>query len=73
MGPAMYFRQTLTDIFSVARTASVGLGMPILDNLDLDAAADEARRRDRWTFLFVGAPLRVEGGTGSPLNPIAVF
>ena len=26
-----------------------------------------------WTFLFVGAPLRIQSGTGSPLNPIAVF
>ena len=60
-------------IFPLHELLLVGLGMPILDNLDLDAAADEARRRDRWTFLFVGAPLRVEGGTGSPLNPIAVF
>lgn len=51
----------------------VGLGMPILDNLDLDALAREAGERGRWEFLFVGAPLRVRGGTGSPLNPIAVF
>jgi kynurenine formamidase len=51
----------------------VGLGMPILDNLDLDAVAAAARERNRWEFLFVGAPLRVPGGTGSPLNPIAVF
>lgn len=51
----------------------VGLGMPILDNLDLDAVAVAAKERNRWEFLFVGAPLRVPGGTGSPLNPIAVF
>ncbi len=51
----------------------VGLGMPILDNLDLDALAREAQQRGRWEFLFVGAPLRVRGGTGSPLNPLAVF
>lgn len=51
----------------------VGLGMPILDNLDLDPVAREAVRRNRWTFLFVGAPLRVPGGTGSPLNPLAIF
>ncbi|WP_394375278.1 cyclase family protein [Stutzerimonas frequens] len=54
--------------------ALVGLGMPMLDNLDLDAASRQARDFDnRWTFLFVAAPLRVEGGTGSPLNPLAVF
>ena len=51
----------------------VGLGMPVLDNLDLDAVAAEAARRGRWEFLFVGAPLRVRGGTGSPLNPLAIF
>ena len=43
----------------------LSLGMPILDNLDLDALAREARRR--WTL-----PLR-SGGTGSPLNPLALF
>ena len=51
----------------------VGLGMPILDNLDLDAVAAAAAERDRWEFMFVGAPLRVRGGTGSPLNPLAIF
>ena len=51
----------------------VGLGMPILDNLDLDTVADIAKQYNRWTFLYVGAPLRVPGGTGSPLNPLAVF
>ena len=51
----------------------VSLGMPLLDNLDLDPLAREARQRGRWTFLFVGLPLRVPGGTGSPLNPLAIF
>lgn len=51
----------------------VGLGMPILDNLDLEGVANAAAQRKRSTFLFVGAPLRVVGGTGSPLNPLAVF
>lgn len=50
-----------------------GLGMPILDNLDLEAVAEAAAERGRSTFLFVGAPLRVLGRTGSPLNPLAVF
>ena len=38
-----------------------------------EAVAAEAARQARATFLFVGAPLRVKGGTGSPLNPLAVF
>lgn len=51
----------------------VGLGMPILDNLNLDEVAQVAAKKNRWTFLYVGAPLRVPGGTGSPLNPLAIF
>lgn len=51
----------------------VGLGMPILDNLDLDALAQASVERQRWDFLFIGVPLRVEGGTGSPMNPLAMF
>ncbi|MFK7975403.1 MAG: cyclase family protein [Halioglobus sp.] len=51
----------------------VGLGMPIFDNLDLDELATVSAREKRSTFLFTAAPLRVAGGTGSPLNPIAVF
>ena len=49
------------------------LGMPILDNLDLEAVSEAAAARKRWEFLFTAAPIRITDGTGSPLNPIAVF
>jgi len=49
------------------------MGMPLFDNLDLEALAAEAARQNRWEFLVVAAPLAVEGGTGSPLNPLAIF
>lgn len=51
----------------------VGLGMPIMDNLNLEELAAVAAQQNRVTFLFTAAPLRVTGGTGSPLNPLAVF
>ncbi|MDP6536836.1 MAG: cyclase family protein [Gammaproteobacteria bacterium] len=51
----------------------VGLGMPILDNLVLDPLAAAVREKNRFEFLLVGSPLRVEGGTGSPMNPLALF
>lgn len=51
----------------------VAMGTPIFDNLDLEAVAVEASRQNRWEFLFTTAPLKIEGGTGSPLNPIATF
>lgn len=51
----------------------VAMGTPIFDNLDLEALASEAKAQNRWEFLFTTAPLKIEGGTGSPLNPIATF
>lgn len=47
--------------------------MPVLDTMDLTAASEKAAELDRWEFLLMAAPLRVEGGTGSPLNAIATF
>jgi hypothetical protein len=35
------------------------------------AAACEERKR--WEFQLTLGPLRIEFGTGSPVNPIAVF
>jgi kynurenine formamidase len=53
--------------------ALVAMGVSIFDNLDFERAAAEARRLNRYEFLFMAAPLRVEKGTGSPLNPLAIF
>jgi len=50
-----------------------GMGMPLLDNLQLEDVADVCATEGRWEFLCVVAPLRVPGGTGSPINPIAIF
>ncbi len=51
----------------------VAMGISIFDNLDFERAAAEARRLNRYEFLFMAAPLRIEKGTGSPLNPLAIF
>jgi kynurenine formamidase len=53
--------------------ALVGMGMPLIENLDLERLAGEAAAQNRWTFLLVMAPLNVRGATGSALNPIAIF
>jgi kynurenine formamidase len=55
------------------RLALVAMGVSIFDNLDFERVADQARRLNRYEFLFMAAPLRIEKGTGSPLNPLAVF
>lgn len=51
----------------------VAMGMPILDNCDLEPVSEAANARKRWSFLLTVAPLAVEGGTGSPANPLATF
>jgi kynurenine formamidase len=53
--------------------ALAAMGMPLLDNMDLDRLAATCAEEHRWEFLFVTAPLRLPGGTGSPINPLAIF
>jgi hypothetical protein len=45
----------------------------LVDVCDFDALLDACRRAGRFEFLFVIAPLRIQYGTGSPVNPLAVF
>ncbi len=51
----------------------VAMGMPILDNCDLEQVSEQANDLGRWTFLLTVGPWAVEGGTGSPVNPLATF
>jgi kynurenine formamidase len=51
----------------------VAMGMPILDNCDLEEVSRAAAQRQRWDFLLTTSPLVVPGATGSALNPIAIF
>ncbi len=53
--------------------ALVAMGMPIFDNLDLEAISLEAAKRNRWDFLVTASPAAIPGATGSVLNPIATF
>ena len=49
------------------------MGLPLLDNANFERLAETCAQLGRWEFLFVVAPLIVIGGTGSPVNPLAVF
>lgn len=53
--------------------ALVGMGMPLMDNLDFEELARTGTRLGRSTFLFMAAPLRMRGGARSLINPLAVF
>ncbi|WP_455355298.1 cyclase family protein [Streptomyces sp. SYSU K217416] len=53
--------------------AVAAMGVPLLDNLDLEALSAATAEAGRHAFLFVVTPLNVPGGTGSPVSPIAVL
>jgi len=50
-----------------------GLGVNLLDNQDLEALGETAARLNRWEFMLTINPMPVAGGTGFPLNALAVF
>ena len=49
------------------------MGLAILDATELEELRLVCRDLKRYEFLLTCAPLRLRGGTGSPVNPIAVF
>lgn len=48
------------------------LGVLFTEIAQLDALADACEADNRWSFLYVAAPLKIVHGTGSPVNPIAI-
>ena len=48
-------------------------GVALLDNALLEPLADACAEEGRYEFMFMGLPLKVARGTGSPANPIAMF
>ncbi|WP_427175275.1 cyclase family protein [Arthrobacter sp. 92] len=52
---------------SAAHMVLLGAGIPIVENLT-DVETIRGRR-----FLFIALPLRIEGGTGSPVRAVAVL
>jgi kynurenine formamidase len=51
----------------------VAMGLCMLDSTDMEVLAEACRRFGRRDFAVVIAPLRIPGGTGSPVNPLALF
>jgi kynurenine formamidase len=49
------------------------LGVNLLDNQDLETLGQTAARLNRWEFMLTINPMPVAGGTGFPLNALAIF
>lgn len=60
-------------VMPIHSTAIPYMGMPLLDNAELEELSAMCGELGRWEFQLVIAPLVVVGGTGSPVNPIAIF
>lgn len=56
-------------VFPVHQRLIRDFGVPLLEGLLLH----ELARTSRHEFMFVASPLPVVGGTGSPINPIAIL
>ena len=48
-------------------------GVAILDNALLHPLAEACAEEGRYEFMLIVTPLKVVGGTGSPVNPVAVL
>ena len=59
--------------FPVHVLAINAMGLHLLDYLHLEDLLTMCEHLRRWSFLCVIAPLRLPAGTGSPVNPIAIF
>jgi kynurenine formamidase len=48
-------------------------GVVLLDNALLEPLAQACSEEQRYEFMFMALPLKIARGTGSPVNPIALF
>ena len=49
------------------------MGINLLDNQDLEALSEMCAKQNRWEFMLTINPVPVTGGTGFPLNALAMF
>jgi len=60
-------------LFPVHVHLLVEKGIHIIEALNLEELAADFRRNGGRELLFVGAPLKICGGTGSPMRPFALL
>jgi len=48
------------------------LGVTLTEIASLDTLAADCAADKQYSFLYVAAPLKVVGGTGAPVNPVAI-
>ena len=61
------------DLATSMHSSIAAYGIPLLDNALLQPLAEACAEEGRYEFLLTVNPLIVVGGTGSPVNPVAVL
>jgi kynurenine formamidase len=59
--------------FPVHQIGITGMGLHLIDNMALTPISEACADEGRWEFLFTMGPLRIERGTGCPVNPVGVL
>lgn len=73
-GPGDNFPSTTRECSVPIHILSEGyLGMPLVHTLNVEKLAEGLMSRDDKSFMLTIAPLRIAGGTGSPVNPTAII
>jgi len=61
------------DFFPVHRFLIAQRGIPLIDNMYLEELDRVLLKEGRRDFLLIVLPLRIEGATASPVNPVAML
>ena len=61
-----------TELLPVHMVLIRDMGMTLGEILDFDELADDCEADGVWEFFLCAPPLKVKGGVGSPLNPLAI-
>ncbi len=69
----MDMRPSGVDIGFTIHGAVWSFGLALVDNAELGELAETLRAQGRHEFTLLVAPLPIPGGTGSPVNPLAVL
>ena len=59
--------------FPIHQIGITGIGLHLIDNLHLEPISTACAERGRWEFFLTVNPIRIPGGTGCPVNPVAVL
>jgi len=51
----------------------VAMGLWLIDNLDLETLSSTTARLGRYEFCFMLSAMLMQGATGAPVNPLALF